>query len=144
MKSEVAIVASIIRAELKKNGIKCSVTSSRFSMGNAVRVHIYDQPPAAVKKIEEFCSQYESGHFDGMTDCYNYDHTKTGPTAKYIQVQNDISDDLRSRAREFVAARFGLLNEFDMRDTMHGVLYRLDCISEDFWRQLKPRVRLAA
>jgi|688.fasta_scaffold290573_2 hypothetical protein len=146
-RSEVATVASLIRAELKKNGIAARVTSKSYSMGNSVNVTVYNQSPAVIRKIEAFCGQYEAGHFDGMTDCYSYDHSKTGPTAKYIHINNNISDDLRARAVEFVSQLFRDQTAWEQDDTVRGMLYGrfdMDSIGAGFWSQLKPRVRLAA
>ena len=131
-RSEVATVASLIRAELKKNGIAARVTSKSYSMGNSVNVTVYNQSPAVIRKIEAFCGQYEAGHFDGMTDCYSY---------------NNISDDLRARAVEFVSQLFRDQTAWEQDDTVRGMLYGrfdMDSIGAGFWSQLKPRVRLAA
>jgi len=51
MKSEQAQVAAIIRKALKDHGIKCSVKSRSFSMGDAVDVKVFDQMPAAMATI---------------------------------------------------------------------------------------------
>ena len=53
-KTEAAQVAAIVKAELRKHGIACSVRSSNFSMGDSVSVRVYDQMPATVAKIREF------------------------------------------------------------------------------------------
>ena len=93
--TEAAQVAKIIRKELKKNGIKGTVRSSNYSGGNSVRVSTEELPPWTIQKIEEFCSSYKAGHFNGMEDIYEYNSDRTGPTVHFIFVENRYSEETR-------------------------------------------------
>ena len=143
--SQYAQVAAIIRKELKRHGIACRVTSRSFSMGNSVSVRIYDQTPEVRAKVEAFCDQFRAGDFDGMTDSYSYRKT-SGPTAKWIDVTNEISDDLRGKARAYVASRLGNLTSYELEDESWRVLRASwgDSFASAFWSAVKPRIRLAA
>lgn len=89
---EAAYVAKIIKAELKHKfpKIKFSVSSENFAGGDAVRVRFekFTGCPT-VRDIEAITNKYQSGHFDGMTDCYEYSNKTEGPTAKFISVYSD-------------------------------------------------------
>jgi hypothetical protein len=138
MKSTAAIVASMIRKEIRKHGIKCSVTADNYSGGHSVRVKLNDELPATVELIEEFCSQFVSGHFDGMTDCYVYNHDRKGPTVDYVFVNNEISEELRGAAQAFVNSYYvdpGIGYEYDRR--VWEMLSRKDSA---FWKANKPRI----
>lgn len=138
MKSTAAIVASMIRKEIRKHGIECSVTSDNYAGGHSVRVKLNDQFPATVERIEEFCSQFVSGHFDGMTDCYVYNHDRKGPTVDYVFVNNEISEELRRAAKAFVNTYYvdpGIGYEYDRK--VWEMLSRKDSA---FWTANKPRI----
>ena len=101
--SEAAKTAAAIRKHLKKNGIKARVRSKNFSMGNSVTVTVTDLLPATVKAIKEYCSQYQYGHFDGMTDLYEYSNNRDDiPQAKYVSVNAEYSDALRQEAWSYI------------------------------------------
>ena len=40
------------------------------------------------EEIEKITNKYESGHFDGMTDSYVYEH-KNNPTVNYINTKRE-------------------------------------------------------
>lgn len=89
-----AACAAAIRQELKAKypGIKFSVTSETFSMGNSVSVDWTDGPEYA--EIESIVSGYQYGRFDGMTDSYEYkkDFDRDRPSAKYTHVNKHFSE----------------------------------------------------
>jgi len=96
MKSPHAQAAAWIRTEIKKAypGLKFSCTSESFSMGNSVRVEIYDQPPEIKEAIETIVKKYQYGHFDGMNDIYEYSNNRKDlPQVKYVTLTNNISDE---------------------------------------------------
>ena len=154
--TEAAQVAKIIKTELKKHGIKCSVTSENYSMGDSVRVNVYDLLPATLSKIQSFCNQYKSGDFDGMTDCYTYRDVK-GPSAKYICVNSHYSDDIRQDAWDYLLSYYGDMDnapkDFDKATNfyhpglcMHGgtMINRLLSNDGPFWTARKPKIKAAA
>jgi hypothetical protein len=99
-----------IRIELKAAfpGVKFSVKSERFSMGNAIRISWTDGPTSA--QVEEITRRYEAGDFDGMTDCYNYrkDHAWTDAfgSGKYITMSREYSPELVQRAIDYIWDRY--------------------------------------
>lgn len=138
MKSTAAIAAAMIRKELKKHGIQASVKSDNYVGGNSISVKLCDELPATVDLINEYCSQFEAGHFDGMTDCYIYNPDRTGPTVSYIFVNNETSPELQARVEAFVRSYFvnpGEGYEFDRR-----VWDQLRSKDSAFWKANKPRI----
>ena len=145
MKTTAAIVASMIRKEIRKHGIKCSVTSDNYAGGHSVRVKLHDELPATVERIEEFCSQFKSGHFDGMTDMYVYNHDRSGPTVDYVFVNNEISDKLRAKVEEFVQSYYvnpcsGIDYERFNSFLESRVWEQLHHKDSAFWKANKPRI----
>ena len=95
--SEQAQVAKLIRAELKKHGIKGRVRSDSASMCTSVDVYLTDELQPVVDEVEAFCKKFQYGHFDGMQDLYEYSNTRDDiPQAKFVFVHNDLSDELRA------------------------------------------------
>lgn len=91
-----ALVAAAknLRTQLKKAfpGVKFSVTTDRFSGGDALRVSWTDGP--AVDRVSVIASQYKAGHFDGYSDCYEYSRsawTEAFGDAKYVSTSRDYS-----------------------------------------------------
>lgn len=138
MKSTAAIVAAAIRKEIRKHGIKCSVTSDNYAGGHSVRVKLNDELPATVQLIKEFTSQFVSGHFDGMTDCYVYNPDRTGPTVDYVFVENEVSAEMQEKAKAFVNSYYvnpGIGYEYDRK-----VWDQLSDKDSAFWKINKPRM----
>lgn len=105
MPSQQAQVATLIRRELKANGIAGRAKSRSASMMTAVDVYLIDPLPATIKRVEQFCAQYEYGSFDGMTDMYNYDNVNNDiPQVKYLHVHAEYSDVLQQAAWAMVRA----------------------------------------
>ena len=102
--------AKNIRIELKRAwpGLKFSVTSERFSMGDAIRIHWTDGP--TTRQVDALANKYKAGSFDGMEDIYNY--TDSGfnalfGDAKYISTSRQNSDAAIVAALATVARKFG-------------------------------------
>ena len=82
------MAAAAIRKELKTAfpGIKTRVVSQSYSMGNSV--DIYVPRGTNCEPIRAITDKYQYGHFDGMTDCYEYSKNNTSiPQAKFVSVQ---------------------------------------------------------
>lgn len=122
-----AAAAKLIRAELKKHGIKASVTSDCYSGGNSVRVRILqDVTPATRKEVAAFAEQFQRGHFDGMTDSYEYSNRRDDiPQVQFVFVEVDYSDELIEAAKAYAGEKFW--------QAISGAW-------GDFWRTRKPRV----
>ena len=89
-----SIVAKQIRTELKKAfpSVKFSVTSCSFSMGNAVDIHWYNG--ATYKMVDDVVGKYQYGHFDGMTDSYEYSNKRKDiEQVKFVQTNRTITED---------------------------------------------------
>jgi hypothetical protein len=123
-----AACAAAIRQELKEKypGIKFSVTSDTFSMGNSVSVNWTDGPE--YEEIESIVEGYQYGHFNGMEDIYEYkkDRDDSKPSAKYTHTNKHFSEAgiqaLKERAEEL------------------GVLYRCQNERGEFSPQLAERI----
>lgn len=89
-----ALAAKSIRNQLKAIGVKASVTSESFSMGNAVRVFCTDLSKADSRKVEEICRAHEYGTFDGSDDSYHDDNRNDAvQQVKYVTFSENISDE---------------------------------------------------
>ena len=97
--SKHAHVAKLIRAELKKHGVKGRVRAQSYAGGSSVDVCLTDEPPATVKAIKKFCGQFEMGYFDAMNDIYEYSNMRDDiPQVKFVFVLCEYSDELRQAA----------------------------------------------
>ncbi len=105
-KTEAARVAALIKKELKVKfpGVKFSVRSSTYSMGNSVDVD-YNKGTNApnLKDVEQVTYKYKAGHFDGMTDMYEYTYKGNGPTADYIFVKQNYPRAVYEAAKSQIA-----------------------------------------
>jgi hypothetical protein len=86
--------AKNIRLELKAlfPGVKFSVKSDRFSMGNSIDVSWVDGPVA--DEVDKVIGKYQGGHFNGMEDLYEYDRERDGSIgeAKFVHSRRELSD----------------------------------------------------
>lgn len=84
--SEPAQAAKLIRAELKKAfpGVKFSVTSDCTLMCSSVDIsYNADIQKQEIRKITD---KYKRGHFDGMTDSYEFTNKNDLPKVYYVQI----------------------------------------------------------
>ena len=89
MKSNAALTASAIKNELKEYFPKVRF-SVRSHGCNCVRVSWTDFATAA--SIEHIVGKYEMGHFDGMTDSYEYTNRRDDiPQVQYVFTEQHIS-----------------------------------------------------
>lgn len=89
-----ALAAKSIRSQLKAIGVKASVTSESFSMGNAVRVSCIDLSKEVSDKVKAICKAHQYGRFDGMTDMYEDDNRNDSlQQVKYVTFSENISDE---------------------------------------------------
>lgn len=87
--SETAKCSKAIREELKKKfpGVKFKVNSGG---GSAINIYYVDGP--SYESVDKIVGKYEMGHFDGMTDMYEYDNRREDiPQVKYIFITREIS-----------------------------------------------------
>lgn len=132
-----AAAAKMIRAELKKNGIKARVRASSASMTSSVNVDILqDILPATRDAIEAFANRFQYGHFDGMTDCYEYSNNRDDlPQVRFVFVSVDYSD--KTRAEAVALAEEMGYDEYDCGTVAHRILKGSS--HPEFWTTRKPR-----
>ncbi len=94
--TDAAKAAKAIRAELKAIGVKASVKSQNYSGGDSVDIYTKDLNPELESKVQDICKKYQEGHFDGMTDCYEYSNKNNDLVAqvKYVFVENRPSEEM--------------------------------------------------
>jgi hypothetical protein len=89
-----AATAAAIKTELKSvyPYIKFSVKSETFAGGNSVHISWTEGP--TTEEVEKYTSKYQYGHFDGMSDMYEYsNHIEGLPQTKYVSTSRNSKDD---------------------------------------------------
>ena len=94
--SRQAQVAKLLKQKAKQLGIRVkSAKSDSFSGGTSVSVRFNAGSDDNVKKFKEYASQFQSGHFDGMYDIYEYSNSRDDiPQTKYLMLHDDRADDI--------------------------------------------------
>lgn len=98
--------AAAIREELKKNfpGVKFSVKSDNFSMGDSVDISWQDGPTEDM--VTDFTAKYQYGHFDGMQDMYIDSNSREDiPQSKFVHTHRAQSEETK-KALEAAALEF--------------------------------------
>lgn len=120
--------AKNIRTELKHafHAIKFSVRTSQYSGGNSVNVSWEDGP--AVQQVERITGKYAGGHFDGMTDSYEYKRspwTEVYGEARYVFCNRDYSDKMLACVMRRVCERLGGMDKLpSVEDYKQGRLWQ--------------------
>ena len=110
-----ASAAKMIRKHLKELGIKATVRASSGSMTSSVNVDVEEVLPATFTLIKEFCAQFEMGHFDGMTDMYEYSNIDDDrPQVKFVFVHHVYTDETKQAATDYIDAINGI--EYNEKD----------------------------
>jgi hypothetical protein len=107
-----AATAQAIRERLKKEfpGVKFSVTSSNFSMGNSVDVSWTGEPVACL--VDHIINQYQYGHFDGMNDSYEYHDISDSlgcPGAKYVSSNRHQTEERAEELKQHCINKYGCI-----------------------------------
>ena len=127
-----ALCAKEIRKDLKKvfPKIKFGVTSAVFSMGNSVDVRWTDGPTR--DQVEGVIKKYQYGHFDGMTDYYEYSNSREDlPQAKYVMADRTLSEEaIKEFAKEYSV-------KWDLNEPVEDIHKSFDWHNEFIsWNQL--------
>lgn len=148
-----AAAAKMIRAELKKHGIKGRVKARSFSMGDAVDIYVKDELPATIKKIKQFSGQFQYGHFDGMQDMYEYSNSRDDiPQVKFVSIHCEHSNEIRQAAWDYVRSYFAGYEDqpADFQEANRADYQNMDIMYRvlngswgSFWTSRKPRVKAA-
>lgn len=138
--TDAALASARIRKEIKALKVKAKVRSENYSGGSSINVRVADQSPEVVAAIEAICAKYKRGHFDGMTDSYEYSNCNDDiPQVSYVFVNVDFSDDLYQSAYNFLKNRIHtdqeLPEKFD--DAHHLYVFGNDDIMANCWRILR-------
>ena len=101
--------AKNIRHELKQAfpGVKFSVTTSRFSGGDSLRVRWTDGP--TIDRVSEITRKYKGGNFNGSEDLYEYNDSAwidAFGDANYMSLDRDYSPKIQQWINEQIA-KFG-------------------------------------
>lgn len=81
--------AMAIKAEFETvfKGLKIRAHSSNFANGNSVTISANFKCQADLDRAHTLASKYQYGHFDGMTDMYEYSNPRSDvPQAKFVSV----------------------------------------------------------
>jgi protein-L-isoaspartate O-methyltransferase len=139
-KSSHARAAANLKRILQAQGLRVSVKSSSFSMGNSVTASVQtpDLTPERRKEIDAICNLFTYGTFDPMTDCQGYDTSDEGEAwelvqgrAKYCRADYKRSDEHRAA----VSAFLGDEHDADNNSANHQVWSGVHCRAADFWAQ---------
>jgi len=125
--SQHAGAAAAIKAELKAAfpGVKFSVTSDSFSMGDSVHITWTDGPTS--KEVKAISGKYQYGHFNGMEDIYENTNSRDDiPQSKYVSESRSISDEIETillpdAEKYFIADRYN--NVHTPKDFLRRVFY---------------------
>jgi len=126
--TQAANCAGTIKEELKKvfPGVKFSVKSSNFSMGDSVDVSWEDGPTSDL--VNDVISKYQYGHFDGMTDMYEYTNRRDDfPQSKYVHGSRQMSKETEAILLPITTKMF---EKWDGHSGCHNAdnfLYRIFC-----------------
>ena len=129
--------AKNIRIELKRAfpGVKFSVTSDSFSMGNSIDVSWTDGP--TTKAVDAIINKYRQGSFDGMTDCYNYEENLFSDVfggAKYVHSSRRCSDEAYNKTAVSMGYKEAIFNP--KTGCFDGVEYPInEMIKRETWNR---------
>lgn len=96
-------------------GVKFSIKTRRFSMGDAIDVSWVDGPTS--KQVDEIIDRYSAGSFNGMEDIYNYSRNawiEAFGDAKYVHSRREMSDAAIGRAIRLVRSKYAVPAGVDM------------------------------
>ncbi|NWJ46501.1 MAG: hypothetical protein HXX08_11530 [Chloroflexi bacterium] len=124
--STAAQAAKLIRADMKSEypDLKVRVTCHNFAGGDSITVEFYDQPPEVEEAIKKLLHKYEFGHFDGMTDMYEYSNWNDAlPQTKYLHIDNNRSPEMDAKLEAFALSLYGedspQTKSYEIHTTMH-------------------------
>lgn len=117
--------AAAIKTELQKAfpGIKFSVTSDSYSMGDSVHIGWEDGP--TTKEVEAISGKYQYGSFNSMEDLYEHTNSRDDiPQTKYVSENRSQSETVKALLPDFTA-RFHPDQLNDWHNKPEQIFYRL-------------------
>ena len=107
-----AQVGQAIRKELKTAFPGMTFRVKKGSGGDSVRIAWVDGP--TMREVERLVGRYEMGHFNGMTDSYEYtNRDNTIPQVRFIFTDRDMSEESRQAIIAHVNQRHGTSLEWN-------------------------------
>lgn len=114
LKTDAAKVASFLRNELKEKfpNVKFTVTSKSYTGGDSVTIkYTYEKGVTPTHdQVNILTFKYEAGKFDGMTDSYEYTNHTNAPTVKYVFVDVDYDNHIKSVSSK-IASDYGITED---------------------------------
>tara|TARA_R100000234_G_scaffold119772_1_gene103702 strand:+ start:1411 stop:1908 length:498 start_codon:yes stop_codon:yes gene_type:complete len=128
--SQQAQVAKLLKQKAKELGINViSSKSDSFAGGNSVTLRFNSGSDDAVNQLKDYSHQFEAGHFDGMTDMYEYDNCRDDvPQTKYLSLNDCRADKILGDLAHYQTTWFANGEKVNFAQFM----YRLKNQSEDW------------
>lgn len=153
--TEHAAAAKLIRQALKSHNIAGTVRAKSYAGGSSITVTLNNEAPWVAEAVSRFADTFQYGHFDGMVDCYEFSNSREDiPQVKFVFVTNEISDELRQQAYDWLRANWAGYDELPAAYTdAQNLNVNGHWISTDVYRVVsgnlgkfwnKPRVRIPA
>jgi len=131
--SNQAQVAKLLKKKAQELGITVkSCKSSSFAGGDSVHLRFIAGSDDAVKQLNDYSHQFKQGHFDGMSDIYEYSNNRDDiPQTKYLFLNDDRADNILGDLAHYKTSWFANGEEVNFAQFM----YRLRDQSDD-WQQV--------
>ena len=85
-----AQVAKLLKTKAKSLGLEVKASSKNFSGGDSVSIKVLKGSDKSFNELKEYSSQFEQGHFNGMSDIYEYSNSRDDiPQTKYLFIDDD-------------------------------------------------------
>lgn len=133
--SEYAQVAKLLKKKAKELGINVTRSRSKsFAGGDSVSLRFDSGSDDAVKQLEDYSHQFKQGHFDGMSDIYEYSNSRDDvPQTKYLFLEDDRADKILGDLAHYKTSWFANGEEVNFAQFM----YRLREQSDDWQKVLQ-------
>jgi hypothetical protein len=141
-KSRHALAASNLRKVLARQfpGVKFSITSKSFSMGNSVDVRWTDGP--TTEAVAEFADRFEYGTFDAMTDCSGIRHSvfmDMFGSSKYVHCSRDVSGPRYIQVAAEMGYHDATVDQWGCLQTSAALTYEnAEMIKRETWKRAFP------
>lgn len=134
-----AKAAKQIRDYLKSTGLKARVTSEQYSGGSSLNVYVTDLKPELAELVGKLVKRYQYGHFDGMTDCYEYsNHNDDLPQVRHAFLNNQLSDGLRNEIYQHLRSSWAGGEELpETYEDGKNLNFHAEWVSEAVYRQFR-------
>jgi hypothetical protein len=101
--------------------VRFSVRLEKYSGGNSTNITWTDGP--SEKQVEAYANRFQSGSFDGMTDCYNYsaDAWHIFGETKYLSCRREYSDEKVGALIPAIADAMEAAKTAESESTLHPI-----------------------